>query len=62
MNDVCNWRGRGDWEVIKNWSKLPMYITKKLPTGGGQKSGKIVDVVYGWYIIANTVGVACISQ
>ena len=42
-------------EGVKNWSKLPTlgYVLRKLPTwrSGGQKSGKIADVVYGWSLI-----------
>ena len=37
--------GRG--EGVRNWSKLQMDTTKKLP--GCQKYRKIVNVVYGWY-------------
>ena len=49
INDFGNWEEGG----VKNGSKLQTDSTKKLPTwgGGGVKSGKIADVVYGWSLI-----------
>ena len=52
INNVGNWEGRG----VKNWSKLPTSTTKncRYGEGGGQKSGKITDIVYEWSLLCET--------